>query len=127
MAGRGSRLKYALLSKETGMDTFTLPRLTATDVAALDPYAFFAVLGKRVIHPGGRRATEELCERADLRAGQRVLDVGCGVATTAIELARRFDVQVTAVDIASLMLARSQANVGAAQLDGKVVVEQGDI
>ena len=47
------------------MNTHTPPRLTATEVTALDPYAFFAVLGKRMIHPGGRRATEELCQRAD--------------------------------------------------------------
>ena len=35
---------------------------TAVDVGSLDPYALMAVLGKRVIHPGGRRATEELIE-----------------------------------------------------------------
>jgi SAM-dependent methyltransferase len=109
------------------MNTQTLPRLTATDVATLDPYAFFAVLGKRVIHPGGRRATAELCQRADLREGHQVLDVGCGVATTAIEIAHCYGVQVTAVDIAPLMLARAKANVHAAGPAGKVVVEQGDI
>ena len=40
----------------------------------------------------------------DFQATQRVLDVGCGVATTAIEIARRFGADVTAVDISSLML-----------------------
>ncbi|HEY8284013.1 MAG TPA: methyltransferase domain-containing protein [Chloroflexota bacterium] len=109
------------------MNTRTVPRLTATGVAALDPYAFFAVLGKRMIHPGGRRATEELCERADLQESQQVLDVGCGVATTAIEVAHRHGVYVTAVDIAPLMLARAKANVRAAGLEGKVVVDSGDI
>jgi len=109
------------------MSARTVPRLTATDVAALDPYAFFAVLGKRVIHPGGRRATDELCRQADLREGLQVLDVACGVATTAIAVARRFGAQVTAVDIAPLMLARARANVRVAGLEGKVVVEQGDI
>jgi len=34
--------------------------LTAAEIAGLDPYALMAVLGKRVIHPGGRRSTEEL-------------------------------------------------------------------
>ena len=32
----------------------------------------------------------------------RVLDVGCGVATTAIEIARRHGVRATAVDISRL-------------------------
>jgi len=34
--------------------------LTAAEIAGLDPYALMAVLGNRVIHPGGRRSTEEL-------------------------------------------------------------------
>lgn len=109
------------------MNVSTMPRLTASDVASLDPYAFFAVLGKRVIHPGGRRATEELFQRAALQAGQQVLDVGCGVGTTALQVARRFGAGVTAVDIAPLMLARARANVHAAGLEAQVRVESGDI
>ena len=64
-----------------------LPRTLSDDeVAQLDPYAFFAVLGKRVIHPGGRPATERLIQRAAFAPGQRVLDVGCGVGTTQSQL-----------------------------------------
>jgi cyclopropane fatty-acyl-phospholipid synthase-like methyltransferase len=74
--------------------------LSAAEVDELDPYAFFAVLGKRVIHPGGRTATNQLIRKADFEQGQRVLDVGCGVGTTAIEIARRFGTDVTAIDIA---------------------------
>src|SRR5256714_2358609 len=87
------------------------------DVQSMDPYSFLAVLGKRVIHPGGRRSTEELLQRADVQPNQQVLDVGCGVGTTAIQIARRFRAHVTAVDIAPLMLARTRANVHAAGLD----------
>lgn len=36
--------------------------LSAQQVHALDPYAFLAVLGKRVIHPGGRESSERLLE-----------------------------------------------------------------
>jgi len=43
-------------------------RLTASEVKALDPYMLMAVLGKRVIHPGGRSSTEELFRRADFAA-----------------------------------------------------------
>ena len=80
--------------------------LSGGEVEQLDPYAFFAVLGKRVIHPGGRAATDELIRRADFRADQRVLDVGCGVGTTAIRIARGFGASVAAVAIAPLMLER---------------------
>jgi SAM-dependent methyltransferase len=49
------------------------------------------------------------------------------VATTAIEIARRFGAPVTAVDIAPVMLERAEANVRAAKLAGRVTVQQGDI
>ena len=77
-----------------------MTKLAAAEVAALDPYKFMATIGKRVIHPGGRVSTEALLARARITAASQVLDVGCGVATTAIEIARRYGAQVTAVDIA---------------------------
>jgi SAM-dependent methyltransferase len=101
--------------------------LSDAEVERLDPYAFFAVLGKRVIHPGGRTATDALIRRADFQPGQEVLDVGCGVGTTAIRIASRFGAQVTAVDIAPLMLERATANVDRAGLGARVSVEHGDI
>lgn len=104
-----------------------MSRLAREEIAKLDPYKFMATIGKRVIHPGGRASTEALLERAAITAESRVLDVGCGVATTAVEIARRFGAHVTAVDIAPLMLERAEANVAAANLDGMVTVEHGDI
>ena len=104
-----------------------MTKLTATEVAALDPYKFMAVIGKTVIHPGGRASTRALLARARITAASRVLDVGCGVATTAIEIARRFGAPVTAVDIAPVMLERAEANVRAAKLAGRVTIQQGDI
>ncbi|MDQ3734310.1 MAG: methyltransferase domain-containing protein [Actinomycetota bacterium] len=102
-------------------------KLAAEDIERMDPYQFMAVIGKRVIHPGGRAATEALLDRAGLTADSRVLDVGCGVATTALEIARRYGAHVTAVDIAPLMLERAEANVAAAGLGGLVDVDAGDI
>jgi ubiquinone/menaquinone biosynthesis C-methylase UbiE len=101
--------------------------LTTSEIAGLDPYALMAVLGKRVIHPGGRRSTEELLRLGGLRPEHRVLDVGCGVATTAVEIARRFGANVTAVDIAPLMLDRARLYVREAMIQEKVAVEEGDI
>jgi hypothetical protein len=68
----------------------TISRLTGEQVRSLDPYSFLALLGKRVIHPGGRRSTEELFQLGEFDGVRQVLDVGCGVATTAIQVARRF-------------------------------------
>lgn len=86
-----------------------------------------ANLGKKVIHVGGGPSTEHLFELAHFEPGQRVLDAGCGVGTTAIEIASRFDCQVTAVDIAPTMVERAATNVRAAGLDDSVTVQQGDI
>ena len=105
-----------------------LPRtLSDAEVADLDPYAFSAVLGKRVTHPGGRLATERLIQRAGFAPGQLVLDVGCGVGTTAIAVASRFDASVTAVDIAPLMLERATRNVAVARVSDRVSVDHADI
>jgi SAM-dependent methyltransferase len=80
-------------------------KLAAGEINDLDPYKFMAVIDKRVIHPGGRASTQTLLARAQITASDRVLDVGCGVATTAIEIARRHRAQVTAADISPLMVA----------------------
>lgn len=50
-------------------------------------------------------------ERLAVRAGERVLDIGCGTGQTTIELARRVGPagEVTAVDISEPMLARARA------------------
>src|SRR4029077_6860612 len=92
-----------------------------------DPYLLFGLLGKQVIHPGGRKATEELLGLAALAPGQRVLDIGCGVGTTAIAMANRFMVTVTAADVSADMLDRATANVEAAGVRERVAVEAADI
>lgn len=43
--------------------------------------------------------TEWLVQAMDLRPGMRVLDLGCGLASSSIFLAREFDVQVWATDL----------------------------
>jgi cyclopropane fatty-acyl-phospholipid synthase-like methyltransferase len=102
-------------------------RLSADEITALDPYKFMALIGKRVIHPGGRASTESLLARAGITPESRVLDVGCGVATTAVEIARRHGTRVIAVDIAQVMLERAKENVEAANLGELVTVERGDV
>lgn len=56
----------------------------------------------RQIAPFGLRAMEH----ADIRPGQRVLDVGCGCGETTLELARRISASgfVTGIDISRLLI-----------------------
>ena len=102
-------------------------RLEPAEIERLDPYVFMAVIGKRVIHPGGRAATEQLLSRAAISADSKVLDVGCGVGTTAITVAQRFGADVTAVDIERLMLERARKGVEAAGAEDRVNLQEGDI
>jgi SAM-dependent methyltransferase len=102
-------------------------RMAANEIAALDPYKFMALIGKRVIHPGGKASTAALLTRAGITDMTRVLDVGCGVGTTAIEIAKRYRADVTAVDISPLMLERARANVDSAGVVDRVAVKEDDI
>lgn len=102
-------------------------RLSVDEIGGLDPYVLMAVLGKRYVHPGGRRATRGLLAQADVRAGEQVLDIGCGVGTTAIDVARRHGAEVIAGDISPIMRDLARANVTAAGVDDRVRVELADI
>jgi SAM-dependent methyltransferase len=108
------------------MEAVTAP-LTAEQVMDLDPYSFLATLGKKVVRPGGRRSTEELYSLASLSASDRVLDVGCGVGETGIDIVRRFGSDVTISDKSELMLAESRTNVASAGMAGRIAVDWGDI
>lgn len=52
-----------------------------------DPWAVLQFVLGEPLHPGGDGATEDLLDRAELGAGDRLLDVGCG-AGSALAIAR---------------------------------------
>ena len=66
-------------------------------------------------------AAEDLCETADVRGGQRALDVASGDWNTALAAARR-DLQVTAVDIVPELVARARDRALSEGLDISVAV-----
>ena len=51
------------------------------------------------LHLAGRNATRELAQRAELRAGMHVLDVGSGIGGPARTLAAEFACRVTGLDL----------------------------
>ncbi|GEO25714.1 hypothetical protein AAC03nite_14990 [Alicyclobacillus acidoterrestris] len=63
-----------------------------------------ARLGIAHAHPGGGSVSEMWMNAINLPDGARVLDVGCGNGATACALARRWNCQVTALDIRAKML-----------------------
>lgn len=62
-------------------------------------------------HPGGEALTSALVASANLPEGSRVLDLGCGAGTSAMLLAREFNLDVTGIDrsMQNLELARQRA------------------
>lgn len=62
--------------------------VTADDLKPVDEF-----------HIGGLAATEALLDQLNLQAGQRVLDIGCGIGGTARHLVRRHGVSVHGVDL----------------------------
>ena len=62
-----------------------------------------------------------------VRDGMRVLDFGCGNGITAIELARRYEVDVTGVDFAEQMVAAASELAQAQELKGRVGFQIGQV
>ena len=102
-------------------------KLTVEQIEKLDPYQFMAEIGKQVIHPGGKRSTKEVYAMANLQSNQHVLDIGCGVGTTAIEIVKKFGCTVTASDIDQNMIDKAIANVQRAGLSSKIKIVKADI
>jgi ubiquinone/menaquinone biosynthesis C-methylase UbiE len=61
-----------------------------------------------------------------VRDGMRVLEVGCGNGITAIELARRYDVEILGIDFAVEMVAAAKEMLDGQRLNGAVSFAVGD-
>src|SRR5258708_2664814 len=102
-------------------------RLNRQEISRLDPYQLMAALGKKVIHPGGRQSTKELYSMADLQPQHLVLEIGCGVGTTCIDLVKRFGCRVIITDVDEKMIEKAKKNVELAGLTDKIKVQKADI
>jgi len=105
----------------------SMPGPACKEVNGLDPYHFLALMGKRVLHPGGGYTTSEICRLAGFSDGAEVIDIGCGVGSTAIQIASRFGCRVTALDIDERMINSARSNVHAAGLVKTISLKQGDM
>jgi ubiquinone/menaquinone biosynthesis C-methylase UbiE len=65
-----------------------IEEITRDDLRALDEF-----------HIRGRKATQELAQKAGLQSGMKVLDLGCGIGGPARTLAAEFGCRVTGLDI----------------------------
>jgi N-methyltransferase StaMA len=72
------------------------------------------------------RLTDIVGAKLNLRPGQRLLDVGCGVGVPAIRFGQRADVDVTGITVSEWQVREATRRVNAAGLRGQVQIEYGD-
>ncbi len=77
-------------------------------------------------HLGGQEATRELVDRTRITPLSYVLDVGCGVGTTACHLARSMGCRVMGVDINPLMVDQAWERAKRLKLTDLVEFQQAD-
>jgi SAM-dependent methyltransferase len=90
-------------------------RIDPDDLAGLDEF-----------HALGRAATLALAALADIRPGERVLDVGAGIGGPSRTLARHYGAKVTALDPTERFCGLSRAICERAGLESSVEVVRGD-
>ena len=100
--------------------------LTGAEQDVVEGARMVASVGKTVIHPGGRTTTDFLFQAGRFEPDHEVLEVGCGVGTTAIRLATEKGCRVSAIDIDPTLVDRARRNVSQAGRAHQVRVQQGD-
>jgi cyclopropane-fatty-acyl-phospholipid synthase len=73
-----------------------------------------------------RAKVRHILSKLDLRAGQRVLDIGCGWGGLALAIARQFDVHVTGITLSQEQLAVARRRAALEGLDQRVSFELAD-
>ena len=78
------------------------------------------------LHPGGVAVTRRTLELAELRAGERLLDVACGSGTSALLAANEFAAEVTGVEYGEDAVQAARAAASESGCSERVRFIQGD-
>jgi SAM-dependent methyltransferase len=106
---------YALIVSTLGKMGKSLDGLTLEDVAPVDHF-----------HARGFPATVDLADRLPIEAGQRILDIGCGLGGPARYMARRFQCHVTGIDITPPFVEAGNKLTRLLGMESQVTIELGD-
>jgi len=106
---------YALIASAVEASGKSLEALTVEDLAPVDHF-----------HARGFPATVDLADRLPVQAGDRVLDIGCGLGGPARYFATRFQCSVTGIDITPAFVDAASRLTALLGLEDSVTVQQGD-
>jgi SAM-dependent methyltransferase len=106
---------YGLIVSALNKMSKPLDSLTLEDLAPVDHF-----------HARGLPATVELADRLPIKAGQRILDIGCGLGGPARYMARRFQCNVNGLDITQPFVDAANRLTTLLQMQDKVHIELGD-
>ena len=111
--GRGD--VYGLIVSALNKMSKPLDSLTVEDLAPVDHF-----------HARGFPATVELADRLPLKAGQHIVDIGCGLGGPARYLAKRFQCNVSGVDITEPFVEAANNLTALLRMERQVHIEHGD-
>lgn len=111
--GRGD--VYAVILAALNKMSKPLDALTVEDLAPVDHF-----------HARGFPATVELADQLPVKAGQRLVDIGCGLGGPARYLAKRFQCHVSGVDITAPFVEAANKLTALLRMEGQVTLELGD-
>jgi SAM-dependent methyltransferase len=100
---------------------------TTPNLQTAPGHQVLAAAGKKILRPGGCRATERLFEWAKFQPGETVLELASSFGYSAIALAKRYGVNVIGIEKNADSVAIAQQNIAAANLSDQVRVMEGDI
>jgi predicted O-methyltransferase YrrM len=97
-----------------------------TDLTAPD-YQVLAAVGKKILQPGGRSATETLLEWANFQPGETVLELSSNFGNSAIALARQYQVKVVGIEKNPDTVAYARTNIAATGLGSRIEIIEGNV
>lgn len=111
----GSGDIYALIVSALKEMSKSIDALTMEDLAPVDHY-----------HARGLPATIELADRLPFKAGQHIVDIGCGLGGPARYIAKRFQCRVSGVDITKPFVEAANKLTALIHMEDQVKIELGD-
>ena len=111
--GRGDI--YGLIVSALHKMSKPLESLTVEDLAPVDHF-----------HARGLPATVELADRLPIKAGQHIVDIGCGLGGPARYMAKRFQCNVSGLDITESFVEVANKLTLLLRMEQQVKIEHGD-